>query len=98
LRRLGRVCAKLLTSLSRKECGVWSELIGVLLMRLGEGPYCAVLVAAADAEGDVVATFGLMTSVGDGAASAARTMTVLVEVAVIIHPGSPSSGANPWSY
>src|ERR1700736_2693078 len=25
-------------SLSRKECGVWSELIGVLLMRLGGGP------------------------------------------------------------
>jgi hypothetical protein len=39
-----------------------------------------VVVAAVD--GDVVATFGLMTSVGDGAHSAARTMTVLVEVAV----------------
>ena len=70
----------MLTSLSRKECGVWSELIGVLLMRLGEGPYCAVLVAASD--GDVVAMFGLMTSVGDGAESGARTITVLVEVAV----------------
>jgi hypothetical protein len=42
-----------------------------------------VLVAAAD--GDVGATFGLdsmMTTVGDGAESAARTMTVLVEVVV----------------
>jgi hypothetical protein len=59
-----------------------------------------VVVAAADtdADGDVVATFGLMTTVGDDAESGARTMTVLVEVAVIIHPGSPSSGANPWSY
>ena len=45
--------------------------------------YCAVLVAAT--AGDVLATVGLdstMTSVGDGAAAAARTMTVLVEVAV----------------
>jgi hypothetical protein len=42
--------------------------------------YCAVLVAAADADGDVVATFGLdsmMTSVGDCAESGARTITVL---------------------
>jgi hypothetical protein len=45
-----------------------------------EGSYCAVVVAAAD--GDVVAMFGLMTSVGDCAESGARTMTVLVEVAV----------------
>jgi hypothetical protein len=54
-----------------------------LLMRgeLAKALYCAVLVAAAD--GDVVATFGLMTSAGDGAAAAAaRTMTVLVKVAV----------------
>jgi hypothetical protein len=42
--------------------------------------YCAVLVAAAD--GEVVAMFGLMTSVGDGAESRLLTMTVLVEVAV----------------
>jgi hypothetical protein len=37
-----------------------------------------VLVAAAD--GDVVATLGSMTTVGDDAESDARTMTVLVEV------------------
>ena len=37
--------------------------------------YCAVVVAA-------VATFELMTSVGDRAESTVRTMTVLVEVAV----------------
>jgi hypothetical protein len=43
---------------------------------VGEGPYCAVLVAAAD----VVVTFGLMTSVADGGESGARTMTVLGEV------------------
>jgi hypothetical protein len=45
-----------------------------------QGFYCAVVVAPAN--GDVVATFGLMTSVGDCAESTARTMTVLVEVAV----------------
>ena len=55
------------------------SVIRELLMRRS-GPYCAVLVAAAD--GEVVATFGLMTSVWDGAESGARTMTVLVEVAV----------------
>ena len=53
--------------------------------RLGAGSlpdaaYCAVVVVAA--EGDVVATFGSMTSVSDRAESGARTMTVLVEVAI----------------
>jgi hypothetical protein len=67
-------------SLSRKECGVWSELIGVLLMRLGKGPYCAELVAAAaaaadaDTDEDVVATLGSMTTVGDDAESGVRTL------------------------
>jgi hypothetical protein len=37
------------------------------------GTYCAVVVAAAD--GDVVATFGSMTSVGERAESGARTMS-----------------------
>jgi hypothetical protein len=42
---------------------------------LADAAYCAVVVAA-------VATLGSMTTVGDDAESAARTMTVFVEVAV----------------
>ena len=56
------------------------NVIAVLLMRAWRGTYCAVLVAVADE--DVIAASELMTSVGDGAESGARTMTVLVEVAV----------------
>ena len=40
---------------------------------LGGRSYCAVVVVAAD--GDEVATFGLMTSVGDRAESGALMMT-----------------------